>query len=212
MGAASRHRARGHGRRSRHGRHGNPADLDRFVARQLAPDRGRWQRPDAVVRALRLRRGEVVADVGAGPGYFALRLARAVGPRGHVFAVDPEPAVLEVLAERLARTRLRNVTPVLGSAGDPRLPAGRCDLVLVVNAYHHFADGPAFLERLAAALVPGGRLVNIDWDARETPKGPPPERRVPREVFLRAARRAGLRPAGEPVRLPYQYAVALRRR
>lgn len=199
-------------RHTKRGRYGNPADLAAFIRRQMDPGRARWQRPDAVVRALALRRGQVVADVGAGPGFFTLRLARAVGPTGHVYAVDPEPAVLDVLRERLGRSRVRNVTPVLARADDPMLPAGRCDLALVVNSYHHVPDGPAFLRRLRQALARGGRIVNIDFDRRETPVGPPVAHRIAREQFLRDAERAGLGVVAEHRSLPYQYFLALRPR
>ena len=89
-----------------------PRELAGALRRQLNPRRARWQRPAALVRALRLRRGETVAEIGCGPGYFTARLARAVGPAGHVFAVDPEPAVLDIMRRRLRG--VRNVTPVLG--------------------------------------------------------------------------------------------------
>ena len=164
-----------------------------------------------MLRVLGIGPGEVVADVGAGPGYFSLRLARAVGPRGHVYAVDPEPAILDVLRARLTAARIANVTPVLGSAADPLLPPGRCSLVLLTNTYHHFADGPAFLRRVARALRPGGRLVNIDFDKRETPVGPPVDHRVAREDFLRDAGRAGLALVDEHRFLPHQYFLVLRR-
>jgi len=148
-------------------RHGNPPDLRRLMRRQLATTRARWQRPDRVLRVLRLRRGAVVADVGSGPGYFTTRLARAVGPRGRVYAVDPEPEVLSALVKRLDGAG--NVTPVLSRDNDPMLPPASCDLALFVNAYHHVADGPAFVQRLARCLKPGGRLAAIDWAYRETP-------------------------------------------
>jgi ubiquinone/menaquinone biosynthesis C-methylase UbiE len=196
----------------RHGRYGNPADLARFLKRQLDPARAAWQKPDAVMRALGLRRGQRVAEIGAGPGYFSLRLARAVGAAGHVDAVDPEPAVLEVLRRRLGEAGVRNVTPVLGRADDPLLPAARYHLALMVNAYHHIPDGPVFLRRLARSLVRGGRLVNIDFGKRETPVGPPVSQRVAREDFLRAARRAGLTLAAEHRFLPHQYFLVLRPR
>jgi ubiquinone/menaquinone biosynthesis C-methylase UbiE len=183
-----------------------------MIRRQETPERTAWQKPAAVVRALRLRRGQIVADVGAGPGYFSLRLARAVGPSGHVYAVDPEPAILDVLRARLTAARLPNVTPVLGRGDDPLLPARRCHLVLIVDTYHHFANGPAFLRRAAKALVPGGCLVNIDFAKRETPVGPPVEHRVAREDFLRAAGRAGLALVTEHRFLPHQYFLIFRRR
>ena len=184
-------------------------DLAAFVRRQMDPARARWQKPGAVVRALGLRRGQVVAEIGAGPGYFTPRLARAVGPRGHVYAVDPEPAVLQVLRRNLARARVSNVTPVLSRPDDPLLPASRCDLALIVNSYHHFPDGPALLRRIARALGRDGRIVNIDFDKRETPVGPPVENRVAREDFLRDARRAGLALMAEHRFLPYQYFLVL---
>jgi len=153
----------------------------------------------------------VVAEIGSGPGYFTLRLARAVGPSGRVYAVDPEPAMLDALRARLRRDGVRNVTPILGLPDDPLLPSGACRLALIVNAYHHFADGPALLRRLARSLHPRGRVVNIDWDARETPVGPPLERRVAPETFLRAARSAGLTLLGARDLLPHQYFLVLRR-
>src|SRR6266536_6176700 len=102
-----------------------PEELKGALKRQLNPKRAEWQKPATLVRALGLRRGQIVAEVGSGPGYFTSRLARAVGPRGHVYAVDPEAAVLDVLRRRLARSGARNVTPVLGRDDDPLLPRGR---------------------------------------------------------------------------------------
>lgn len=194
------------------GPHGNPADFEAYLARQESSERAAWQKPDRVVRALGLRRGQTACELGAGPGYFALRLARAVGLRGHVYAVDAEPRMLGALVERIRKARVRNVTPVLGLDEEPFLPPRACDLILVVNTYHHFPDGPAYLRRLRRSLKPGGRIVNIDFHKRETPVGPPLEHRVTREEFLRDARRAGLRLAGEFAFLPYQYFVVLRSR
>jgi ubiquinone/menaquinone biosynthesis C-methylase UbiE len=195
----------------RAGRHRDRGSLRACVRRLLGPARARWQKPAAVVRALGLGRGDTVGEIGAGPGYFTLRLARAVGPRGRVFAVDPDLRMLDRLARRLRRHRTRNVTPVVGRDDDPLLPPGSCDLLLVVNAYHHFADGPALLRRLVPALRPGGRLANVDFHDRDAPVGPPPGHRVSRETFLRDARRAGLRLTAERDFLPYQYFLILTR-
>jgi len=192
-----------------HGRHGNPSDLRRLMRRQLAPTRARWQRPDRVLRVLGVRRGVVVADIGSGPGYFTTRLARAVGMRGRVYAVDPEPEVLQVLVKRLDGAR--NVTPVLSRDDDPMLPPASCDLALFINAYHHVANGPAFMRRLARCLKPGGRLAAIDWAYRETPVGPSLSRRIPPERLQRIGRRAGLRPVARYEFLPYQYFLVFMR-
>lgn len=202
-----RHQGHGH---AHHGRYGNPQDFEAYRARQLDPARAGWQRPAAVLRAIGLRRGQTVAEIGAGPGFWTFRLARAVGPSGRVYAVDPEPAMLEALRERLEKARVGNVTPVLGGTDDPLLPHRQCHLALIVNTYHHFPDGPAFLRRVATVLRPGGRLVNIDFEKRETPVGPPVDQRVAREEFLQDARRAGLRLVAEHRFLPYQYFLILR--
>jgi ubiquinone/menaquinone biosynthesis C-methylase UbiE len=195
----------------RHGKdhHGNPADLEGYVARMEEPSRAAWQRPDEVVRALGLRPGQAACDVGAGPGYFSLRLARAVGETGHVYAVDVEPRILAVLRERVGSSDARNVTPVLALPDDALLPAASCDLILIVDTYHHFPDGPAYLRRLSRALRPGGRIANIDFHKRELPVGPPPEHKVAREAFLADATAAGLRLVQEHTFLPYQYFVVL---
>ena len=187
-----------------------PEELKGALKRQLNPTRATWQKPATRVRALRLRRGQVVAEVGSGPGYFTPRLARAVGPTGHVYAIDPEAAVLDVLRTRLKRSGVRNVTPVLSRDDDPMLPAGRCDVALIVNAYHHMHGRVAFLRRLASRLRRGARLINVDWD-EATEKGPPMKRRVPRTRFIRDARRAGLRLVADRAVLPHQYFLELRR-
>ena len=193
-------------------RHGNPDDLDAYAAHLEAPARAAWQKPDQVVAALGLRTGQTACDVGAGPGYFSLRLARVVGPAGRVFAVDVEPKLLAILRERVAGARLRNVTPVLALFDDPLLPSGACDVVLIVDTYHHFNDGPAYLRGLRRALRPGGRIVNIDYQKRATPVGPPIGHRIARDEFLRDAQAAGLALASEPKFLPYQYFLVLKPR
>jgi SAM-dependent methyltransferase len=186
-------------------------ELAGALQRQLNPRRATWQKPDALVRALGLQRGQVVAEIGAGPGYFTPRLARAVGPTGHVFAVDPEAAVLDVLRRRLGRRGVRNVTPVLSRDDDPLLPRGRCQVAVLINVYHHLHQAAPFLRRLVAALPPGARVINVDWN-EDSDFGPPPRRRVPRRRFLRDARRAGLRFVAEHRLLPHQYVLECRRR
>ncbi|MBI4609257.1 MAG: methyltransferase domain-containing protein [Candidatus Rokubacteria bacterium] len=204
-----------HGARRSHlhrDRLGNPKDWKRYLRRLLGPDRARWQRPEKVVRALGLRPGQSACEIGTGPGYFAFRLARAVGPGGHVYAVDAEPRMLGLLSARLRRARRKNITPVLGLPENPLLPPRACDLIILVNTYHHFRDGPGYLRRLVRGLRPGGRIVNIDFHRRPTPAGPPVEHRVAREDFIRDAGRAGLRLAAELGFLPYQYVLVLRLR
>ena len=128
-----------------------------------------------------------------------------------MFAVDVEPKILDALRARIEKAGVRNVTPVLALAADPLLPPGSCDLVLIVDAYHHFPDRPRYLGRLAALLRPGGRLADVDWHKVKTGFGPPPEHRIAREDFLADAAKAGLRLVTEPNFLPYQYFLVLAR-
>jgi ubiquinone/menaquinone biosynthesis C-methylase UbiE len=187
----------------------NPTDLDAYIAAQEDPGRAAWQKPDQVLDALGLVPGQVVCDIGAGPGYFALRASRRVGARGRVFAVDVDPRILDALRARLERAGARNVTPVLALASDPLLAPASCDLVLVVDAYHHFPDRAAYLRRLVRLLRPRGRLVNVDWLKGDTKIGPPQDHRVGREEFLADASRAGLQVVAEPQILQYQYFLIL---
>ncbi|MFL5393119.1 MAG: class I SAM-dependent methyltransferase [Myxococcales bacterium] len=198
-----------HPHEHQHGKHGNPEDVDSYIARMEEPGRAAWQKPDEVLKALGLAPGQVVCDIGAGPGYFALRAAR-LGTQ--VFAVDVEPRILQALQKRIAKSGLRTVTPVLGLDDDPLIPERACDLVLVVDTYHHFPDGPAYLQRLARSLKPGGRIANIDFHKRELPVGPPVQHKVTRDDFLRDAQAAGLELDKEYDFLPYQYFLVLRPR
>jgi ubiquinone/menaquinone biosynthesis C-methylase UbiE len=192
-------------------RYRNPPDMAACIAAQEDPARDRWQQPDKVVQALAVRAGQTVCDIGSGPGYFTLRLARAVGPRGRVFAVDVEPKALDALRERIEARHLRNVTPVLGLGDDALLPPATCDLILIVDTYHHFPDRTAYLRTLAPALKRAGRVANIDFHRRATPVGPPQEHRVAREDFLREAAAAGFEIDRELTFLEDQYFVILRR-
>jgi predicted methyltransferase len=191
------------------GQYGNPSNLDEYIAELSSPARDAWQKPDQVVGALGLKAGDTACDIGSGPGYFTLRLARAVGPSGFVYAIDVEARMLQALRERIERARVRNVAPVLAVADDPLLPPGACDVVLVVNTYHHFPNRAGYLMRLRQSLKPHGRLVNIDYQKRQTPTGPPLDHRVAREAFLTEAKTAGLSLTGEQSFLPYQYFLVL---
>ena len=189
--------------------HGNPKDLDAFVAKLEDPARAEWQKPDEVIDALGVGPEDVVGEIGAGPGFFTLRLARRTR---HVYAVDAEPRLLSVLRDRLAAAGAKNVTPVLGLTGHPLLPPGACSAALVVDTLHHFPDMTAYLRELAAAMAPGGRIAIIDFHKREMPLGPKLEHKVAREEVLLAAEQAGLERVDELSFLPYQYFLLLRTR
>lgn len=126
-------------------------------------EREQEERPSRAIAALGLRKGAVVADVGAGSGYYTERLARQVGPTGTVYATDIQPEMLRLVERRVARAKLANVQTVLGTEDDPRLPAGALDLVLMVDVYHELQRPQQMLRRLKDTLAPGGRLVLIEF-------------------------------------------------
>ena len=190
-------------------RHRNPIDFDRYLGKLESPDREAWQMPDRVVEALGLRPGDVACDVGAGPGYLALRMARAVGPKGDVYAIDVDPRMIEVIGRRIHQSGIENVHPILSRPGRAALPPRRCRVILVVNAFHHFPDGAAYLKKLAARLAAEGRIVIVDFHRRACPVGPPPELKISRVGVAAEARRAGLQVVRERRFLPYQYFLEL---
>jgi SAM-dependent methyltransferase len=129
------------------------------------------EEPDKALDALGTLTGLTVADVGAGSGYFTVRLASRVGPKGRVYANDLQPEMLKMLAARLLRERLPNVTMVHGLVDDPRLPAASVDLILMVDVYHEFSEPQKMLRALRAALKPDGRLVLLEY-RKEDPDVP----------------------------------------
>jgi ubiquinone/menaquinone biosynthesis C-methylase UbiE len=174
------------------------------------PKRDEWQKPDEIVKALALEPGMTVADLGAGTGYMSRRLADAVGPRGTVFAVDPEPSLVAHLRARAERDGTANLVPVLASADNPRLPTGGVDLVLVLDTYHHVDDRLAYFRDLRRVLRPGGRVAVVDWQKRATPVGPDLDHRLAREQVVEEMKAAGWALAAEPEFLPYQYFLVFR--
>jgi SAM-dependent methyltransferase len=131
------------------------------------PEREIEERPDTVLRVLNLKPGDTVADIGAGSGYFTRRLARAVGPRGRVFGVDIQPQMLTDLTNRLARTGITNVSPILGTDRDPRLPLASIDLALLVDVYHELEYPFEMLVAISRSLKPGGRVVLVEYRAED---------------------------------------------
>ncbi len=127
--------------------------------------------PSKAIEALDLRPGMTVADVGAGSGYYTVRLAKRVGPSGRVFATDVQPGMLEILERRLAREGLPNVTTILSTDENPGLPAASLDLALMVDVYHELQSPQAFMRRLRDALKPDGRLVLLEF-RKEDPRVP----------------------------------------
>ncbi|HET6277502.1 MAG TPA: methyltransferase [Candidatus Polarisedimenticolia bacterium] len=194
-----------------HGRHDATAthsfdDAERWSRVFDAPDRAEWQKPAEVAAALQIGPGMVVADIGAGTGYFLEHLSRAAGSRGMVLAIDTEAEMVAHLGQRMAGAGVTNVVPVLALPGDPFLPPGRVDRILIVDTYHHIDDRLRYFGRLRDALAPAGRLAIIDFLKKPLPVGPPPEHKLEREFVLQEMIEAGWKLADEKKDLlPYQY-------
>jgi SAM-dependent methyltransferase len=177
-------------------------DAERWARVFDDPRRDAWQKPDEVIRALALAPDALVADIGSGTGYFAVRLARVVAT-GHVYGADVEPDMVRYLAERGRREGLANLTSVAAAFDDTKLPQP-VNLALVVNTYHHIAERPAYFGRLRQSLRPGGRVAIIDF-LPDAPEGPPRRARIPAAVVKEEMGRAGYDLATEHTFLPRQY-------
>lgn len=123
------------------------------------------EKPEIILQAMGLRDGDVVADIGAGTGFFARRIARAVAPSGKVYANDVQPEMLDRLKESSAKDGIANIVPVLGTETDPKLPAGQMDWVLLVDVYHEFQQPEPMLARIRESLKPGGRVALVEYRA-----------------------------------------------
>lgn len=203
--AAAGEGAHGHG--SHHGLHKDFSDAETFAKAFDDPARDAWQRPAEVVELMRIEPGSVVADLGAGTGYFVGWLSRAVGEQGKVLALDVEPKMIEHLAQRAQQQGLRNVTPRLVPLDDPQLQPGSVSRVLIVNTWHHIDDRSHYAAKLAPALAAGGEIWIVDFTL-DSDVGPPARFRLGPEQVLAELQGGGLRAevvAGE--QLPKQYIV-----
>jgi predicted methyltransferase len=166
------------------------------------PERDAWQKPHEVIKALALKPDAVIADIGAGTGYFSARIANMT-PQGRVYGVDTEPEMVKFLAERAKREGLKNVTAVAGAPDNPRLPE-KADLIILVDVYHHVGDRERYFRNLQKALKPGGRIAVIDFHM-DSPVGPPRSARIAPDAVKAELKRAGYVLAQEHAFLPNQY-------
>ena len=162
------------------------------------PSRDEWQKPHEVVMALDLRATDVVADIGAGTGYFARRFASHASK---VYAVDIDKELLAVIQKDAPP----NVTVVLAAPDDPRLPVQSVDLIFFCDVLHHIENRTAYYSKLVKALKPGGRVVVIDFYKKDLPVGPPPSMKLSDEEVISELRFAGFTLAKRHYFLPYQY-------
>jgi SAM-dependent methyltransferase len=156
-----------------------------------APDRVEWQKPDLIMDTLKIAEGSVVADLGAGGGWFTMHLARRVGPNGIVYAEDIQPQMVDFIGERAQRENLKWVRPILGTATDPQIPPG-VDAVLIDDVFHEVDEPITFLKNAVKSLKPQGVIAVIDFLPGGGGPGPAPDERPDPRVVIETAKAAGL--------------------
>jgi predicted methyltransferase len=171
------------------------------------PKRDAWQKPHQVIQALALKPDAVIADIGSGTGYFAMRFAHMV-PKGRVYGLDTEPDMVKYLADRAQREGLRNVIAVAAAPGEAKLPE-KADLVVLVDVFHHIEQRERYFDKLRASLKPGGRVAVIDF-RMDSPEGPPPAARIAPGQVKAEMKQAGYALDREHGFLPNQYFLVFR--
>jgi ubiquinone/menaquinone biosynthesis C-methylase UbiE len=161
--------------------------------------------------ALGIGDGSVVADLGAGSGWFTIRLASRVGPNGKVFAEDIQRPMIQAITVRVESLGIKNVHPILGIASDPRLPEP-VDAVLIVDAYHEMEQPMALLRNVVQRLKPGGRVGIVNFTKEGGGPGPPMNERVDPERVIADAQAAGLKLRSRETFLKYQYLLIFEKR
>ena len=179
-------------------------DADKWAKEFDNPERDAWQRPEEILDALNLQRNSFVADIGAGTGYFSVKLAKRI-PEGKILAADTEPDMVRYLGERALREHLPNLVPVQASADAANLP-DPVDIVLVVDTYHHIGNRIQYFAKLKSSLRTGGRLVIIDFKA-DSPNGPPAQHRISPQKVTEELKAAGYLLMETLKFLPRQYCL-----
>ena len=148
-------------------------DPKAYIAMLEDPKRDAYQKPHEVITALQLKTGEVIADIGAGSGYFTFRLAHHVGEAGRVYAVDVSPDMIIHLNRRVRDLKLINVVTILAAPDDPLLVEATIDRFFICDTWHHIENHDRYLARLKKMVKPDGQIVMLDFKKSETPVGPP---------------------------------------
>lgn len=182
-------------------------DDAKWVAIFTDPGRDVWQKPEAVIQALGVAPGMTVAELGAGTGYFTVHLAKAVGPNGHVLAIEDEPNFLEQLQERATKAGLKQIVPVLDPPDDADLPGHGVDIVLVVNTWRHIENRLQYIMALADGMKPTGRIAIVDFKEGAFPVGPPDAKKLTEARVIGEFKSVGWKLASRYDELPYQYVL-----
>ena len=192
-------------KRDIHEMHRLHQDSKAYIAMLDDPKRDAYQKPHEVITALRLKEGEVIADIGAGSGYFTFRLAHHVGDTGRVYAVDVSPDMIVHLNRRIRDLQLKNVVTILAAPDDPLLADVSIDRFFICDTWHHIENRDRYLALLKKMLKPGGQIIMVEFKKEQTPMGPPMEMRIERDDLVKEMEKNGFRLAAEHTFLPYQY-------
>src|SRR5439155_11031519 len=192
-------------KRNMHEMHRLHQDSKAYIAMLDDPKRDAYQKPHEVITALKLKEGEVIADIGAGSGYFTFRLAHHVGDTGRVYAVDVSPDMIVHLNRRIRDLHLKNVVTILAAPDDPLLADASVDRFFICDTWHHIENRDRYLALLKKMLRPGGQIIMVDFKKEQTPMGPPMEMRIERDDLVKEMEKNGFRLAAEHTFLPYQY-------
>jgi len=169
------------------------------------PERDKWQKPYKIIAVLGIKKGHTVADIGAGSGYFTLKLLKVVGQKGFVYAVDVQQEMLEYIKERLNAEESKNTRLVLGDMNDPHLPVKSIDTAVLISTYHEIAQPVEFMKNLKPALKSSGKVAILEF-SKESPVGPPANVRLPEELVINEMKEAGFTLVERHTFiLPYQY-------
>ncbi len=165
-----------------------------------------WQDIDEIIYRMRIRKGDVVADIGAGSGYFTIPLARKVGTEGRVYAEDIQKEMIDYISQKVEKLQLKNIRIILGKVEDPLIPNNSLNHAFIANTYHELAMPFLLLKNLKKDLRSHGKLTIIDWDPTKYPFfGPPKEEKIPVDTVIKEAEQAGFRLLEKHDFMPYHY-------
>lgn len=170
-------------------------------------ERSRQERTDMLLAALAIKSGQVVCDMGCGNGYYTLQLAKLVGPKGRVLAVDIQPEMLRLLAERAKEAEVENIESIQGTLIDPRLPEGEVDLILVVDVYHEFSHPEHMLAAMRKSLKPKGRLALVEFRAEDPTVPIKPLHKMSKAQILKELPANGYKLVEQYDELPWQHVM-----
>jgi arsenite methyltransferase len=192
-------------KRDDHQMHRLHNDPKAYIGALEDPKRDAYQKPHEVIHALNLKSGEVIADIGAGSGYFTFRLSHFVGDKGKVYAVDVSPDMILHINRRIREQKANNVVTVLADPDDPLLPDQSVNRFFICEVWNHIENQTKYLALMKKMLKPGGEVVMIDFHKKEFPVGPPMNMKIAREDVIKRLESNGYHLTKEHSFLAYQY-------